>query len=163
MHLFLKWVSPASAEVHGYVLSKNGEKISLRTNYQHYYVLNEILEQTSQLAGSAMPGWKPTGARPGPLFPLPARLKKQRLKGPHARFIFQTLPAYLDDHLADAGYLLAFPSIRWAFMVILLLFGVLRALAEVVKKQREVYVQGEITLPSFYGIWGSRSWDYSLP
>ena len=40
-----------------------------------------------------------------------------------------------------------FPSIRWAFMVILLLFGSLRALAEVVTKQRTAYQQGEITLP----------------
>ena len=56
VHLFLKWISPASAEVHGYVLSKSGEKISLRTNYQHYYVLNEILEQTSQLHGERYSG-----------------------------------------------------------------------------------------------------------
>ncbi len=56
MHLFLKWVSPASAEVHGYVLSKNGERISLRTNYQHYSLLNEILEQTSQLRGERYAG-----------------------------------------------------------------------------------------------------------
>ncbi len=41
------------------------------------------------------------------------------------------------------------PSIRWAFMMILLLFGVLRALAEVVSKQRGAYVQGEITLSLF--------------
>lgn len=48
LHLFLKRISPESSEIHGHVMSKTGEKISLRTNYQHYYVLNELLEQTAQ-------------------------------------------------------------------------------------------------------------------
>ena len=46
-HLVMKRIAPESAEISGYVVSKTGEKVSLRTNYQHYYVLNEILEQTS--------------------------------------------------------------------------------------------------------------------
>ena len=67
---------PGEREVHGYVLSKSGEKIILRTNYQHYYVLNEILEQTSQLHGERYSGLEAYEVEQiKALFPLPARLK----------------------------------------------------------------------------------------
>lgn len=49
LHLFLKRIAPESSEIHAYVVSKTGERISLRTNYQHYYVLNELLEQTAHV------------------------------------------------------------------------------------------------------------------
>jgi hypothetical protein len=48
LHLFLKRISPETSEIHGHVVSLTGEKIGLRTNYQHYYVLNELLEQTAR-------------------------------------------------------------------------------------------------------------------
>lgn len=48
LHLFMKRISSETSEIHGYVITKNGEKIGVRTNYRHYYVINEILEQTSK-------------------------------------------------------------------------------------------------------------------
>lgn len=49
MHLFMKRISPETSEIYGHVISKTGEKVGIRTNCQHYYVLNEILEQTSTI------------------------------------------------------------------------------------------------------------------
>ena len=45
MHLFMKRISLDSSEITGYVVSAKGEKISVRANYHHYYLMNEILEQ----------------------------------------------------------------------------------------------------------------------
>jgi hypothetical protein len=47
MHVFMKLISPETAEIYGYIISKTGEKIGIRSSYQHYYILNEILEQIS--------------------------------------------------------------------------------------------------------------------
>jgi len=49
MHLFMKRNSPETSEIYGHIISKTGEKVGVRANYQHYYVLNEILEQTSKI------------------------------------------------------------------------------------------------------------------
>jgi hypothetical protein len=49
MHLFMKSISPETSEIYGHVISKTGEKMGVRANYQHYYVLNEILEQISKI------------------------------------------------------------------------------------------------------------------
>jgi hypothetical protein len=49
MHLFMKHISPETSEIYGYVISETGEKIGVRPNYQHYYVINEILEQISKI------------------------------------------------------------------------------------------------------------------
>jgi len=49
MHIFMKRISPETSEVYGLVISKTGEKIGIRTNYQHYYVINEIMEQISKI------------------------------------------------------------------------------------------------------------------
>jgi hypothetical protein len=49
MHLFMKYISPETAEIHGHVVSKKGEKVGIRVNYRQYYVLNEILEQISAI------------------------------------------------------------------------------------------------------------------
>lgn len=48
-HIFMKRISPETSEVHGHIISKTGERISIRANYQHYYVINEILEQISKI------------------------------------------------------------------------------------------------------------------
>jgi hypothetical protein len=49
MHIFMRHISPMTSELHGYVISKIGERIEVRTNYQHYYVINEILNQISEI------------------------------------------------------------------------------------------------------------------
>jgi hypothetical protein len=49
MHLVMKRISPETGEIYGQVISKTGERIGIRTNYQHYYVINEILEQKSKI------------------------------------------------------------------------------------------------------------------
>ncbi len=49
MHLFMKRISPETSEIYGNVISKTGEKIGIRANYHHYYVINEILEQISKI------------------------------------------------------------------------------------------------------------------
>ena len=49
IHLFMKSISTETSEVYGHVISKTGKKMGVRANYQHYYVLNEILEQTSKI------------------------------------------------------------------------------------------------------------------
>ncbi len=49
MHLFMKRISPESSEIYGHIISKAGEKVGVRSNYQHYYVLNEILEQIAKI------------------------------------------------------------------------------------------------------------------
>jgi len=49
MHIFMKHVSPETSEIHGYIISKTGEKIGICSTYQHYYVINEILEQISKI------------------------------------------------------------------------------------------------------------------
>jgi hypothetical protein len=49
MHIFMKLISPETAEIYGHVISKTGEKIGIQSNYQHYYVLNEIAEQISEI------------------------------------------------------------------------------------------------------------------
>jgi len=48
IHLFVNLISPETSEIHGHIISKTGEKIGVRTNYQHYYVINEMLEQISR-------------------------------------------------------------------------------------------------------------------
>ena len=49
MQLVMKYISPETGEMYGHVTSKAGERIGIRTNYQHYYVINEILEQKSKI------------------------------------------------------------------------------------------------------------------
>jgi hypothetical protein len=49
LQLIMKRISPETGEIYGHAISKTGEKIGIRTNYQHYYVLNEILEQKSNI------------------------------------------------------------------------------------------------------------------
>jgi hypothetical protein len=49
LHLIMKRISPESGEIYGYITSNTGQKTGIRPNYQHYYVLNEILEQTARL------------------------------------------------------------------------------------------------------------------
>jgi hypothetical protein len=49
IHLVMKYISPETGEIYGYVISKAGERIGIRANYQHYYVINKILEQTSKI------------------------------------------------------------------------------------------------------------------
>lgn len=49
MHLVMKRISPETGEIYGHVISKTGERIGIRANYQHYYVINEILEQRSKI------------------------------------------------------------------------------------------------------------------
>jgi len=48
LHIFMKRISPETSEIHGYIISKEDEKIGIRASHQHYYVINEILEQISQ-------------------------------------------------------------------------------------------------------------------
>ena len=48
-HLIMKRISPESGEMYGYIISNTCQKIGIRPNYQYYYVLNEILEQTARL------------------------------------------------------------------------------------------------------------------
>jgi hypothetical protein len=49
LHLVMRRISPESGEIYGYVITRAGERVGIRANYQHYYVLNEILEQKSKL------------------------------------------------------------------------------------------------------------------
>lgn len=49
MHIFMKRISPETSEIHGYVISKTGEKIGIRSNYQHYYIINALLEEISKI------------------------------------------------------------------------------------------------------------------
>ena len=49
MHFVMKYISPETGEMYGHVISKAGERIGIRANYQHYYVINEILEQKSKI------------------------------------------------------------------------------------------------------------------
>jgi hypothetical protein len=49
LHLFMRRISPEIGEMHGYVINSKGEKIGVRTNYRHYCVANEILEQVSRI------------------------------------------------------------------------------------------------------------------
>lgn len=49
MHVFMKRISPESAEVYGHIISKSGEKIGVRANYRHYYVINALLEEVSRI------------------------------------------------------------------------------------------------------------------
>jgi hypothetical protein len=49
IHIFMRLISLETAEIYGHVISKTGEKIGIRSNYQHYYVLNEIAEQISKI------------------------------------------------------------------------------------------------------------------
>ena len=49
MHLVMKYISPETGEMYGHVISKAGKRIGIRANYQHYYVINEILEQKSKI------------------------------------------------------------------------------------------------------------------
>ncbi len=49
MQLVMKYISPETGEMYGHVTSKAGERIGIRANYQHYYVINEILEQKSKI------------------------------------------------------------------------------------------------------------------
>jgi len=76
MHLFMKRISPAISEMHGHVISKNGEKLNIRTNYKHYYVINEILEQISKIMGEEY-----------------AEIQLHRNKDDHGRIYFQFVPA----------------------------------------------------------------------
>ena len=49
MHVFMKRISPESAEIFGHIISKSGEKITVRANYRHYYVINALLEEVSKI------------------------------------------------------------------------------------------------------------------
>jgi len=49
IHIIMKRISPETSEIHGHVISKTGEKIGIRANYRHYYVINEISEQISKI------------------------------------------------------------------------------------------------------------------
>jgi len=49
LHLFMNHISPETSEIYGHIISKAGEKIGVKTNYQHYYVINEIMEQISKI------------------------------------------------------------------------------------------------------------------
>jgi hypothetical protein len=49
MHVFMKRISPESAEIYGHIISKSGEKIGVRSNYRHYYVFNALLEEISKI------------------------------------------------------------------------------------------------------------------
>jgi hypothetical protein len=49
LHLFMKRISPETSEIHGHIISDTGERIGVRANYQHYYVINAILEQIADI------------------------------------------------------------------------------------------------------------------
>lgn len=49
MHVFMKRISPESAEIYGHVISKSGETIGVRADYRHYYVINALLEEVSKV------------------------------------------------------------------------------------------------------------------
>lgn len=49
MHVFMKRVSPESAEIYGHIISKSGEKIGVRANYQHYYIINALCEEVANI------------------------------------------------------------------------------------------------------------------
>jgi hypothetical protein len=49
MHIYMKRISPETSEVYGHVIVNNGEKIAIRTNYQHYYLLEAMLERTTNI------------------------------------------------------------------------------------------------------------------
>lgn len=49
LHLLMKRFGPDTSEISCHLISESGERISIRTNYQQYYLLNEILEQTSNI------------------------------------------------------------------------------------------------------------------
>ena len=76
MHIFMKRISPETSEIHGHVISKTGEKIGIRANYHHYFVLNEILEQISKLMKEEY-----------------AEIQLHRNKDDHGRIYFRFVPA----------------------------------------------------------------------
>ena len=49
MHIYMKRISPETSELYGHIISETGERIAIRSNNQHYYVINEILEQISKI------------------------------------------------------------------------------------------------------------------
>lgn len=49
MHVFMKRISPENAEISGHIISESGEKIGIRANYRHYYVINALLEEVSRI------------------------------------------------------------------------------------------------------------------
>ena len=76
MHLVMKRISPETSEIYGHVISKTGEKIGIRANYQHYYVINEILEQRSKIMNEEYSG-----------------VQLHRNKDDSGRIFFQFIPA----------------------------------------------------------------------
>src|SRR5687767_11843492 len=76
MHLFMKRISAETSEVYGYIISKTGQKIGIRSNYQHYYVLNEILEQKAKVMQEEY-----------------SELQVHRNKGDHSKIHFRFVPA----------------------------------------------------------------------
>ena len=76
MHLFMKRISSETSEIHGHIISKTGEKVGIRANYQHYYVLNEILEQIQKIMQEEY-----------------SELQVQRDKDDNGRLYFRFVPA----------------------------------------------------------------------
>jgi flavoprotein len=76
MHLFMKRISAETSEVYGYIISEAGQKIGIRSNYQHYYVLNEILEQKAKMMQEEY-----------------SEIQVHREKGDHGKIHFRFIPA----------------------------------------------------------------------
>ena len=49
MHIYMKRISPETSELYGHIISEKGERIAIRSDYRHYYVINEMLEQISKI------------------------------------------------------------------------------------------------------------------
>jgi hypothetical protein len=56
MHLFMKRISPEASEISGHIVSGTGQKVAVRANYQHYYILNAILEEISGITREEFAG-----------------------------------------------------------------------------------------------------------
>ena len=82
IHIFMKRISPETSEIHGHVISKTGEKIGIRANYQYYYVINEILEQISKVMKEEY-----------------AKIQLHRNKEDLGRIHFRFIPANADQSL----------------------------------------------------------------
>lgn len=82
IHIFMKLISPETSEIHGHVISKTGEKIGIRANYQYYYVINEILEQISKVMKEEY-----------------AKIQLHRNKKDLGRIHFRFIPANADQSL----------------------------------------------------------------
>ncbi len=51
MHIYMKRISPETSEVYGHVIVNNRRKIAIRTNYQHYYLLEAVVEIMTKILG----------------------------------------------------------------------------------------------------------------